>query len=121
MGIKNRLNELLQERKMNANELASAINVTPSTIYSMLQRDSARIDIDLIMKISHALGVTADELLSEEIAAAAVEAPLDSTKAKLLKMYDSLNQEGRMKLLEYAALLNDSGNFKEAKAGNKFA
>lgn len=67
MGIRNRLMNLLDERNMNANELAMEIGVAPSTIYSIMQRDSNRIDIDLIVKISHALGVTADDLLKDEI------------------------------------------------------
>ena len=38
--------------------------MTSSTIYSMLQRDSSRIDIDLLIKISKALNVSTDTLLS---------------------------------------------------------
>lgn len=68
MGIKNRLVALMEAKETNANDLAQKINVSPSTIYSIMQRDSNRIDIDLILKISHALGVTADELLQDELA-----------------------------------------------------
>lgn len=67
MGIKNRLVELMKEQGTNANDLAQKINATPSTIYSIIARDSNRIDIDLILKIAHALGVTADELLQDEL------------------------------------------------------
>ena len=67
MGIKNRLSSLMKEKNTNANDLAQKIGVAPTTIYSIMQRDSNRIDIDLIMKISHALGITADELLSDEM------------------------------------------------------
>lgn len=67
MGIKIRLSTLMKERNTNPNDLAAKINVSPSTIYSIMQRDSTRIDIDLILKIAHALDVTADELLSDEI------------------------------------------------------
>ena len=67
MGIKIRLSSLMKERRTNPNDLALKINVSPSTIYSIMQRDSNRIDIDLILKIAHALDVTADELLSDEI------------------------------------------------------
>lgn len=66
MGIGKRLNQLMKEKNTNANELAQKIGVTPSTLYSMVQRDSNRVDIDLIIKIAHALGITADELLSED-------------------------------------------------------
>lgn len=71
MGIGARLVELMEKRKINTNELANMIGVPPTTLYSMIKRDSNRIDIDLIIKISHALGMTADEFLSGE----AQEAP----------------------------------------------
>ena len=64
MGISSKLAELMKSKNMNANELAKAVGVSPSTIYSALQRDSEKMSIDLIINISHALGVTADELLS---------------------------------------------------------
>ena len=109
MGIKNRLNDLLKERHMNANELASKINVTPSTIYSILQRDSARIDIDLIMKIAHGLGVTADELLSDEIEDAShpYDVLLDDEGRKLLIEFNSLSSGSKDRLLAYIQILRD--------------
>ena len=77
MGIKNRLIELMEYKGTNANELAQKINVSPSTIYSIMQRDSNRIDIDLILKISHALGITADDLLQDELAVGEAEIKID--------------------------------------------
>ena len=115
MGIKNRLNDLLKERHMNANELASRINVTPSTIYSILQRDSARIDIDLIMKIAHGLGVTADELLSDEIEAAAsrpYDILLDDEGKRLLVEFNNLSSDAKDRLLAYVQILKDMESHK---------
>lgn len=66
MGFGLRLEEIMKEKGINANELALKIGVTPSTLYSMIKRDSSRVDIDLIIKIAHALGITADELLTGE-------------------------------------------------------
>ena len=66
MGIGIRLEKVLEEKGINANELSMKIGVTPSTIYSMIKRDSNRVDIDLIIKIAHALNMTADELISGE-------------------------------------------------------
>lgn len=121
MGIKNRLTSLLKEKSMNANELAQRINVTPSTLYSLLQRDSNRIDIDLIMKISHALDVTADELLTDEISQmaepAASAGPVDIQKARLDLLYTLLNEDGRKMLLEMAELFASQDKYKEIKSG----
>lgn len=64
MGIKAKVEYFMGKEGINANELASRMGVTSSTIYSMLQRDSSRIDIDLLIKISKALNVSTDTLLS---------------------------------------------------------
>lgn len=66
MGIGARLVELMNKKNINTNELANKIGVAPTTLYSMIKRDSSRVDIDLIIKIAHALNMTADELLSGE-------------------------------------------------------
>ena len=66
MGIGKRLEYLMKKRNTNANELAQKIGVRASTIYSLIQRDSSRMDINLIIKIAHALGITADDLLSDD-------------------------------------------------------
>lgn len=64
MGIKAKVEYFMGKEGINANELANRMGVTSSTIYSMLQRDSSRIDIDLLIKISKALNVSTDTLLS---------------------------------------------------------
>ena len=66
MGIGVRLEALMAQKETNANELANKIGVRASTIYSIIRRDSNRVDIDIIIKIAHALGMTADEFLSED-------------------------------------------------------
>ena len=63
MGIKKQVEYYMNIEGINANELANRIGVTSSTIYSMLKRDSSRIDIDLLIKIARALNITTDELL----------------------------------------------------------
>lgn len=66
MGIGKRLEDLMIKRGINANELAKMIGVAPTTLYSMIKRDSNRVDIDLVIRIAHALGMSADEFLSTE-------------------------------------------------------
>lgn len=101
MGIKNRLSVLMQERKTNANDLAVKINVSPSTIYSIMQRDSNRIDIDLILKIAHALDVTADELLSDEIKQAEISpSPFELELVAAYRKADPGTQKSVCKLLD---------------------
>lgn len=51
---------------MNANELAKKINVAPTTIYSMIKRDSRKADIEVLLKISKELGVTTEYFCDDE-------------------------------------------------------
>ena len=57
MGIGSRLESLMKERHTNANELAQKIGVAPTTIYSMIKRDSKKADIDVLLSIARALDV----------------------------------------------------------------
>ena len=57
MGIGSRLEILMKERHTNANELALKIGVAPTTIYSMIKRDSKKADIDVLLRIAQALDV----------------------------------------------------------------
>ncbi|MFR7445053.1 MAG: helix-turn-helix domain-containing protein [Sellimonas intestinalis] len=50
MGIGSKLTKLMKEQDTNANELASKAGVPPTTIYSLIRRDSNRVDIDSLIK-----------------------------------------------------------------------
>ena len=60
MGIGNKLNKLLKERNMTVTELSRRINVAPTTIYSIIQRNNKKVDIDVLLDIADVLGVTAE-------------------------------------------------------------
>lgn len=66
MGIGSKLTKLMKEQDTNANELASKAGVPPTTIYSLIRRDSNRVDIDSLIKIARALGVTAEYFCNED-------------------------------------------------------
>lgn len=60
MGIGNKLNDLLTERKIAVTDLARKIDVAPSTIYSIIQRNNKKVDIDVLIKIAKILGVNVE-------------------------------------------------------------
>ena len=68
MGIGNKLNDLLNERKITVTDLARKIDIAPSTIYSIIQRNNKKVDIDVLIKISKILGVNVEYFsdISEE-------------------------------------------------------
>lgn len=98
MGIKYRIEFFMGKEGINANELAIRMGVTPSTIYSMLKRDSSRIDIDLLIKIAKALNVTTDELLGADL-------PQKPTTIAAHFDGDEFTPEEQEELLNYAQFL----------------
>ena len=60
MGIGSKLSALLSERNMNVSELAKRTGIAPSTIYSIIQRNNKKVDIDVLLNIANVLGVKAE-------------------------------------------------------------
>ncbi len=67
MGIGTKLTTLMKEKETNVNELAQKVGVAPTTIYSMIKRDSKKADIGLLVRISQELGVTAEYFSDEPV------------------------------------------------------
>lgn len=60
MGIGNKLDSLLKDREMTVTELARRVDVAPTTIYSIIQRNNKKVDIDVLIKIAKILGVNTE-------------------------------------------------------------
>lgn len=60
MGIGNKLDSLLSERGITVTELARKVGVAPTTIYSIIQRNNKKVDIDVLIKIAKTLGVNTE-------------------------------------------------------------
>ena len=65
MGIGSRIKEKLDEQNIAVKELSRRINVPPSTIYSLIRRDSEKVSVDVLLAIANELGTTTDVLLDE--------------------------------------------------------
>lgn len=65
MGIGIKLSELMKQHGTNVSELAQKIGVAPTTIYSMIKRDSKKADIGLLIRIAQELDVPV-EYFSDE-------------------------------------------------------
>lgn len=58
--------ELLEKNKLNSRDLAKRIGVPPTSIYSMIRRDSDRIDIKTLKKMADVFGEDLDVFCGEE-------------------------------------------------------
>ena len=57
MSIGSKLKELIKERKTNVNKLAERAGVAPTTLYSIINRDNTKADIDVLIRIASILDV----------------------------------------------------------------
>lgn len=97
MGIGNKLAQLLEANKTNANELAKKIDVSPQTIYSIIKRDSKKADIEVLLKIADVFGVNAeyfvyDTLPDSQVGASCNFSPLEYEH---IKKYRKLDTHGK--------------------------
>lgn len=57
MGIGYKLKKLIEEKNTNVNALANRAKVKPTTLYSIIDRDNTKVDIDVLIAIAKVLGV----------------------------------------------------------------
>lgn len=62
--VANRFVEICQERNIKTNELANLSGVTPSTVYSMLNKNRRDISVITIKKLCDGLEMTLGEFFS---------------------------------------------------------
>lgn len=101
MGISNRLTNLMKENGTNANDLALRAGIPASTIYSLIRRDSNRVDIDSLIKIAKALNVTADYLLETGFEGQEISLMNHHLK-KIIDYYNEMDDIGQNELLDQA-------------------
>lgn len=99
MGIGNKLDTLLKERGMTVTELARRVGVAPTTIYSIIQRNNKKVDIDVLIKIARILGVNTEYFADNNDEPQTIAAHFDG---------DEYTEEELDKIKEYASFLKAS-------------
>ena len=56
------LRNLIADRGMNINQFAKICGIPPTTLYSIIKRDSSQISYDVIVPIAHSLGIDPQQL-----------------------------------------------------------
>ena len=62
-----RFQEIMEQRNIRPNELATISGVTPSTVYSMLDERRKELSINTIKKLCDGLEITLGEFFSTEL------------------------------------------------------
>lgn len=100
MGIGLKLEKLIKERNTNVNELAQKIGVAPTTIYSMIRRDSKKADIEVLFKISKELGVDAEYFCDAETLIDKYEPSYEDVESLIARNGKDFSTEQKMKLIK---------------------
>lgn len=114
MGIGNTLNQLIKLRGTNVNELSQKIGVAPTTIYSLIKRDSKKVDIEILIKLSKALNVNAEYFYNCEMA----DNTLNNKESILLEHYNKLNDLGKDEAIKRVSELTEINKYTECKEIN---
>lgn len=101
---------ILNERSKTQIEVAKAIGVSQQT-FNTWCRGIALPRMGKVQLLADYFNIKMTELLEDSPGDS--ESSIDSNRLRLLKLYDSLNDDGMKRLIEYALLLNSSGVFKE--------
>ena len=100
MGIGLRLEKLIKARNTNVNELAQKVGVAPTTIYSMIRRDSKKADIEVLFKISKELGVDAEYFCDSENDIDKYEPSYEDVESLIARNGKEFSTEQKMKLIK---------------------
>ena len=96
MAIGKILSDVLKERNTTVTDLARNINVAPTTIYSIIERDNMKIDISVLIKICKSLEVNIEMYYKDYLD----NNDSDKTESEIMFKYDQLNDDGKAKLNE---------------------
>lgn len=66
MGLGKRLEQVISSRNLKIMQVASMSGVPASTLYSIIERDNKKIDIDILIRICKALEIPVEYLLDQE-------------------------------------------------------
>lgn len=106
MGIGDKLNNILKERNRNVNELAATIGVSPQTLYSIINRNNTKVDLDVLQKIADELSVTLDYFCTESINTTD-KYILTSIEKQLIDDFRNLSEQGRDYILQTMDLVKE--------------
>lgn len=100
MGIGKKLDELMKQRGTNANELAQKIGVAPTTIYSMIRRDSKKADIEVLLRIANELGVKAEFFCDDENISNSTESNVNNIELLIARNGKKMSDADKLRLIK---------------------
>lgn len=97
MAIGRILSDILKEKNTTVTDLARNIDVAPTTIYSIIDRDNMKIDISVLIKICKSLEVDIEVFYKDYLDNNSLD---NNPNHELTEKYNQLNETGQSKLME---------------------
>lgn len=97
MGIGKTLSDILKEKDIAVTDLARNINIAPTTIYSIIERDNMKIDISVLLKICKSLDVDIETFYQDYLDSECrvISDSITSEERKMLETYRMLDEYGK--------------------------
>ena len=119
MGFGERLEMVLEEKSMSVAELSRATGISPSTLYSIIDRDTDNVGLDKVKKIENAVGAKPGnfiyDLLYNLNEVNIVEPKTDELREEVAALRYSLNDDGLAKTRDYMRDLMGNPKYKIGK------
>ncbi len=112
MSIGDRIKTRRKQLGMSAETLAERIGKSPATVYRYEKGDIGKVDSRIIPLIADALSVEPADLMGWEDDDTRYNALLDDVEAELIRLYRSLNRQGRNMLIRTARSYSKDDEYK---------
>ena len=110
--IGDKLQTLLDSKKIKAGTLASMTGISKSTIYSIIKRNNKNVDFSTMEKIADALNVPVEYFYDREPSAEKKEKPVpteeDEQVSEIIALIGSLSDQKKVEAIRYLRYLSES-------------
>ena len=103
MGLGKKLTDIIASRNLKVTQVAQMADVPASTLYSIIDRDNKKVDIDVLIRICKALDVSTDYILQNDDVAETIV--LDNHEKKVITAYR--NNPDMQPAVDRLLLIND--------------
>ena len=120
MGIGSILSALIEEKGSNGNKVAQEASISPQTLYSMIRRDSMKVDIEVLIRVCRVLDVPVEYVYNKYKGEEKPEQPFFSShEISLITKYRALDEAGRELVGSMIDKLHEQHSSKSAESSSE--
>ena len=97
MGLGKRLADIINSRQLKVSQVAADANVPASTLYSIIDRDNKKIDIDVLLRICEVLNISTDYILHDDVQEKSTA--ISREHKTLIDLYNQLHEDDKIRII----------------------